>query len=403
MSAGAGLVFKGSGFYLTDYGKNAHRGEGARPSGEVRRERRAAKATASSASKSKAPSRRAAIEVRAASKRSESKSPSEAESKSRVQAGRVEAGRVAAEAEHRRVIDGTDALRAELARAARALGAPADVAPLLERPRDPAFGDWATNLAMVLAKPLGQKPRDLAQRAHRARSISTRPGIASARDRGARVHQLPRRRRRASPRGSRALIAAGRAYGRIERGRAASGERRVRVARIPPDRCTSVTAARPRSATRSRRCSSGPAGASRASSTTTTPACRSRISRSACRRACASSRGADARDSRGRLSRRVHSPRSRSATSPSIRPTPNGDDLDAVRRFAVRELRKEQDRDLQAFGVKFDVVLPRVVALHRRPRRATPCSALVAARPHVREGRRALARARPTSATTRIA
>jgi putative FmdB family regulatory protein len=26
LSAGAGLLFKGSGFYLTDYGKNAHRG-----------------------------------------------------------------------------------------------------------------------------------------------------------------------------------------------------------------------------------------------------------------------------------------------------------------------------------------------------------------------------------------
>jgi putative FmdB family regulatory protein len=29
MSAGAGLLFKGSGFYLTDYGKNAHRSSGA--------------------------------------------------------------------------------------------------------------------------------------------------------------------------------------------------------------------------------------------------------------------------------------------------------------------------------------------------------------------------------------
>lgn len=56
-----------------------------------------------------------------------------------------------------------DALRAELARAARTLGAPDDVTPILERPRDPSFGDWATNLAMTLAKPLGKKPRDLAE------------------------------------------------------------------------------------------------------------------------------------------------------------------------------------------------------------------------------------------------
>lgn len=32
LHGGAGLVFKGSGFYLTDYGKNAHRGES--PKGE---------------------------------------------------------------------------------------------------------------------------------------------------------------------------------------------------------------------------------------------------------------------------------------------------------------------------------------------------------------------------------
>src|SRR3954468_14184450 len=60
-------------------------------------------------------------------------------------------------------MDGTELLRAELARAAHSLGAPADAEPLLERPRDPSFGDWATNLAMTLARPLGRKPRDVAQ------------------------------------------------------------------------------------------------------------------------------------------------------------------------------------------------------------------------------------------------
>ena len=33
VSGGAGLVFKGSGFYLTDYGKNAHRKGGSEPAG----------------------------------------------------------------------------------------------------------------------------------------------------------------------------------------------------------------------------------------------------------------------------------------------------------------------------------------------------------------------------------
>ncbi|MCL4212873.1 MAG: arginine--tRNA ligase [Gemmatimonadales bacterium] len=55
-----------------------------------------------------------------------------------------------------------DVLRAALTRAAVAIGAPEDVQPSLERPRDPAHGDWATNLAMTLAKPLGRKPREVA-------------------------------------------------------------------------------------------------------------------------------------------------------------------------------------------------------------------------------------------------
>jgi hypothetical protein len=35
MSGGAGLLFKGSGFYLTDYGKNAHRGSAPEKKGDA--------------------------------------------------------------------------------------------------------------------------------------------------------------------------------------------------------------------------------------------------------------------------------------------------------------------------------------------------------------------------------
>ena len=58
---------------------------------------------------------------------------------------------------------GADVIRSELVRVARELGAPESFDPVLERPRDPSFGEWATNAAMVLAKPLGRKPRDVAQ------------------------------------------------------------------------------------------------------------------------------------------------------------------------------------------------------------------------------------------------
>ena len=59
-------------------------------------------------------------------------------------------------------MSGVDVLRAELTRAAIAVGASPDIQPALERPRDPAHGDWATNVAMTLAKPLGRKPREIA-------------------------------------------------------------------------------------------------------------------------------------------------------------------------------------------------------------------------------------------------
>jgi arginyl-tRNA synthetase len=59
-------------------------------------------------------------------------------------------------------VNHADLLRDAVARAARAVGAPEDMAPTLERPRDPSHGDWATNVALSLAKPLGRAPRELA-------------------------------------------------------------------------------------------------------------------------------------------------------------------------------------------------------------------------------------------------
>ena len=72
-----------------------------------------------------------------------------------------------------------DTLRTEIARAARALGAPDDITPVLERPRDPSHGDWATNISMTLAKPLGRKPRDIAETLIATMSLAD-VGVASA-------------------------------------------------------------------------------------------------------------------------------------------------------------------------------------------------------------------------------
>ena len=57
----------------------------------------------------------------------------------------------------------TDQIRAELSRAARELGASDPGEPAIERPRDPAHGDWSTNFAMLLARPLRRKPLDIAK------------------------------------------------------------------------------------------------------------------------------------------------------------------------------------------------------------------------------------------------
>ena len=55
-----------------------------------------------------------------------------------------------------------DRIRAELKRAALSIGAPDGLDPLLERPRDPMHADWASNIAMVLARSLKRKPAEIA-------------------------------------------------------------------------------------------------------------------------------------------------------------------------------------------------------------------------------------------------
>ena len=245
---------------------------------------------------------------------------------------------------------GVDALRAELARAAERLGAPVGVEPVIERPRDPAFGDWATNLAMVLARPLGQKPRELAQRLvdeidRRAAGITSAeiagPGFINFRMDAARVAE-----------GLAALVRAGSDYGRSERGESCP----VVVEFV------SANPTGPLHVGHGRQAALGDAIAVLLEWTGW------RVSREFYYNDAgvqienlALSTQARVRELRGapleipeggyhgiyiaEIAQRYV------AEHPE---DPNGENLDAVRAFAVRALRAEQDLDLQAFGVRFD-------------------------------------------------
>lgn len=57
-------------------------------------------------------------------------------------------------------------LRSAVEGAARALrdGEPTEPAPTLDRPPKPELGDYSSNAAMLLAGPLGEAPREVAER-----------------------------------------------------------------------------------------------------------------------------------------------------------------------------------------------------------------------------------------------
>ena len=245
---------------------------------------------------------------------------------------------------------GTDALRQELARAAISLGAPADVSPLLERPRDPAFGDWATNVAMVLAKQLGEKPRDLAQRLILAIDGAA-AGISLAEIAGPGFINF-----RLDPntvaRGIAALVAADAEYGRSD-----VGDGKPVVVEF-----VSANPTGPLHVGHGRQAALGDAIASLLEWSGWD------VSREFYYNDAGVQIENLARSTQARVRERTgaalvipeggyHGAYIAEIAERYVAEHPAdaaGADLDALRRFAVQELRKEQDRDLQAFGVAFD-------------------------------------------------
>ena len=241
-------------------------------------------------------------------------------------------------------------IRTELSRAALAIGAPGPVEPILERPRDPAFGDWTTNLAMTLARPLGRKPREVAQ----ALVDELRLGAAGVR--AAEIAGPGFINFRLDPgllaRGLAAALGAGHTYGRAE-GRA-HGPVVVEFVSANPTG--------PLHTGHGRQAALGDAVAtllewtgwrvSREYYYNDAGVQIANLGRSVQARV-RELRGLDAPLPEGGY----HGDYIRDIAATYVAEHPAdvaGDDLAAVTRHAVRELRKEQDGDLQAFGVRFD-------------------------------------------------
>jgi arginyl-tRNA synthetase len=245
----------------------------------------------------------------------------------------------------------TDLLRAELTRAARSLGAPEAIEPVLERPRDPSFGDWATNLALVLAKPLRSKPRDLAQGIVEAIDFR-RAGIRSAEIAGPGFINF-RVDTDVVAQGITSLIQADESYGRSDAGEG----RPVNVEFV------SANPTGPLHVGHGRQAALGDAIATLLEWTGW------RVSREF----YYNDAGAQINNLAISVQTRVRQLAGEQAEIPPdgyhgeyIRDIAeryvvahpedaHGKNLEAIRKFAVAELRKEQDIDLQTFGVKFDV------------------------------------------------
>ncbi len=238
-----------------------------------------------------------------------------------------------------------DLIRAELIRAARSLGAPDALEPVLERPRDPAHGDWATNVAMTLARPLKKKPREIADALVEAFDRDA-AGVATVEIAGPGFINF-RLDPAANARGIADIIEAGDRYGRSDAGKNA-----------PVDiEFVSANPTGPLHVGHGRQAALGDAISSLLESTGW------KIERefyyndggvqigNLAGSVQARLRGTDVPEGgyHGEYINDI-ADRYRATFGDDV----TGSNLDQVTRFAVQELRKEQDLDLIAFGVKFD-------------------------------------------------
>lgn len=243
-----------------------------------------------------------------------------------------------------------DSIRAALARAAERLGVPgAEVS--LERPRDSAHGDVASNLALVLAKTLRAKPREVAERLVAALDLP--PGLVRQIEIAGpgfiNFHLAEAQRASVLP----AVLGAARAYGRS----AGSGGAPVNVEFV------SANPTGPLHVGHGRQAALGDAIAALLE-WTGWPVTREFYYNDAGAQIASLARSVQARilELRGHdvaiPPGGYHGEYIREIAERYVAQHPadrEGADLDAVRRFAVQALRQEQDRDLAALGVKFDV------------------------------------------------
>ena len=236
-----------------------------------------------------------------------------------------------------------DQIRAELIRAARSLGAPEDVDPLLERPRDSSHGDWATNIAMTLARPLKSKPREIAERLRDAMKLDD-AGVSKIDIAGPGFMNFWIDAGTIAS-GLRDIISANESYGRNNKG----------AGRVVNVEFVSANPTGPLHVGHGRQAALGDAISTLLAVTGWTVT----------REFYYNDAGVQIDNLAASVEARLNELRGKPSAVPeggyhgeyirelAERYQSEGDGL-SVREFAVRELRKEQDLDLQAFGVRFD-------------------------------------------------